>query len=137
MQEAAKTELPDWLVTLSAMISGSPEAIPQRLKEYDPEWGRAFWTGSVYASCDHARMLASVKCPVLYTHHFRQVDEARGYLLGAASNLQAKRVCELISGAGQRIDYRSFPQMPHSMHETDPKLFAQLLVEFEAGLGQP
>ncbi len=134
MQQAAKTELPDWLLALSALISGSADAVPQRLKEYDPEWGRAFWSGSVYASCDHARMLASVKCPVLYTHHFRHVDETRGYLLGAASDLQATRICALVAGAGQRIDYRSFPRMPHSMHETDPTLFAQLLVEFEASL---
>ena len=21
---------------------------PQKLKEYDPEWGRAFWTGTFY-----------------------------------------------------------------------------------------
>ena len=48
---------------------------PQNLKEYDPEWARAFWTGTVAASCDHARMLASVKVPVLLTHHFRMVDE--------------------------------------------------------------
>ncbi len=135
MQRAAKTELPDWLSKVMAPTLGSGSAeVPQNLKEYDPEWARAFWEGSVYASCDHARMLASVKCPVLYTHHFRNVDETRGTLLGAASDLQAKRVCELVSGAGQPIDYRSFPQMPHSMHGTDSKLFTQLLVEFEAKL---
>jgi hypothetical protein len=81
-------------------------------------------------------MLASVKCPVLYTHHFRNVDETRGSLLGAASDLQAKRVCELVATSGQQIDYRSFPTMPHSMHGTDPKLFTQLLVEFEVKLGR-
>ena len=136
MQQAMKTELPDWLSNVMSMMSGAGGgAVPQNLKEYDPEWGRAFWEGSVYASCDHARMLASVKCPVLYTHHFRKVDETMGgFLLGAASDLQAKRMCELVSGAGQQIDYRSFPQMPHSMHGTDPKLFTQLLVEFEAKL---
>jgi pimeloyl-ACP methyl ester carboxylesterase len=79
-------------------------------------------------------MLAQVKCPVLYTHHFRHVDDDRGHLFGAASDLQAKRVCELVSLAGQPIDYRSFPRTPHSMHGEDPKLFAQLLVEFEAKL---
>ena len=136
MQKAIKTELPDWLSNVMSMMSaaGSGE-VPQNLKEYDPEWGRAFWEGSVYTSCDHARMLASVKCPVLYTHHFRNVDETKGgHLLGAASDLQAKRVCELVSGAGQQIDYRSFPQMPHSMHGANPKLFTELLVEFEAKL---
>jgi pimeloyl-ACP methyl ester carboxylesterase len=129
-----KTELPGWLSNTMALILGAEAEIPQRLKEYDPEWARAFWQGSVYASCDHARMLANVKCPVLYTHHFRNVDEAEGSLLGAASDLQAKRVCELVAGSGQQIDYRSFPRMPHSMHGTDPKLFTQLLVELDEKL---
>ena len=135
MLEAAKTELPDWLSrAIIPLMFGSEGEIPQRLKEYDPEWARAFWEGSVSASCNHARMLASVKCPVLYTHHFRYIDNDRGYLLGAASDLQAKRVCELVSLAGQPIDYRSFPRMPHAMHGEDPKQFTQLLVEFAAKL---
>jgi pimeloyl-ACP methyl ester carboxylesterase len=79
-------------------------------------------------------MLKSVKCPVLYTHHFRHVDENQGYLMGAASDLQAKRLCELVTLAGQSIEYRSFPRTPHSMHGEDPKLFAQLLIEFAAKL---
>ena len=136
MHQAAKAELPEWLSNLIAPMFGSSGEIPQRLKEYDPEWARAFWEGSVYAGFDHASMLARVKCPVLYTHHFRYVDETRGYVMGAASDLQAKRVCELVAGAGQQIDYRSFPRMPHSMHEADPKLFTQLLVEFEGKLGR-
>jgi len=134
MCEAAKTELPAWLSKAMAATLGPEGEIPQHLKEYDPEWARAFWQGSVYASCDHAQMLASVKCPVLYTHHFRSVDETRGSLLGAASDLQAQRVCELVATSGQQIDYRSFPTMPHSMHGTDPELFTQLLVEFEVKL---
>lgn len=134
MLEAAKTELPDWLSRAMGPMFGSDGKIPQRIKEYDPEWARAFWEGSVYASCDHARMLASVKCPVLYTHHFRHVDENRGFLLGACSDLQAKRVCDLVSLAGQTIDYRSFPQSGHSMHSENPKLFTQLLVEFDSKL---
>jgi pimeloyl-ACP methyl ester carboxylesterase len=134
MLEAAKTELPDWLSRAIGPMFSSDGEIPQRVKEYDPEWARAFWEGSVYASCDHMRMLRSVKCPVLYTHHFRYVEEKQGYLLGAASDLQAKRVCELVTLAGQTIDYRSFPRTPHSMHGEDPKTFAQLLVEFDAKL---
>ncbi len=135
MLEAAKTELPDWLSRAMGTMFGPDGEIPQRVKEYDPEWARAFWEGSVFASCDHARMLASVKCPVLYTHHFRYVDEAKGYLLGAASDLQAKRVCELVSAAGQMIDYRSFPRTPHSMHGEKPELFTELLVEFMNKIG--
>ena len=135
MREAAKTELPEWISrAIAPLMFGAGGEIPQNLKEYDPEWGRAFWEGTVSASCDHARMLARVKCPVLYTHHARYIDESQGFLLGAASDLQARRVCELVAQAGQSIDYRSYPQMPHSMHGTDPKLFAQLLVEFEGKL---
>jgi pimeloyl-ACP methyl ester carboxylesterase len=136
MQKAAKTGLPAWLANLPMPMLGAESEVPQMLKEYDPEWARAFWEGTVYTGCDHARMLASIKCPVLYTHHFRHVDEADGHLFGAASDLQAKRACELVSDAGQQIDYRSFPSMPHSMHGTDAKLFTQLLVEFEAKLRQ-
>jgi pimeloyl-ACP methyl ester carboxylesterase len=135
MLDAAKTELPEWLSrAIVPMMFSADGQIPQRMKEYDPEWGRAFWEGSVFASCDHARMLASVKCPVLYTHHFRYVDENDGHLLGAASDVQAKRVCELVAQTGNSIEYKSFPRTPHSMHGEDPKLFAQLLVEFDAKL---
>jgi pimeloyl-ACP methyl ester carboxylesterase len=135
MLDAAKTELPEWLSrTLVPLMLGNDGQIPPRLKEYDPEWARAFWTGTVAASCDHARMLASVKCPVLYTHHFRYVDETDGHLMGAASDVQAKRICELVKLAGNSIDYRSFPQMPHSMHDAQPRQFADLLIEFEAKL---
>jgi pimeloyl-ACP methyl ester carboxylesterase len=134
MREAIRTELPEWLSPVVGMMLNAGGEIPQRLKEYDPEWARAFWEGAVFASCDHARMLASVKCPVLYTHHFRYVDEKDGHLLGAASDVQARRVCELVAAAGQKIEYRSFPQMPHSMHGEQPKQFAELLTEFAAKL---
>lgn len=110
------------------------EEPPQTLKEYDPEWGRAFWTGTVAASCDHARMLASVKVPVLLTHHFHFVDPASGVLMGALSDVQANRVRELVAGAGQRIDYQSFPEMGHSMHGQDPQLFADVLTKWAATL---
>ena len=53
-----------------ARIDGAPQTDepPQNLKEYDPEWARASFTGTQTASCDHAQMLAAVKVPVLYTH---------------------------------------------------------------------
>jgi hypothetical protein len=63
---------------------------PQNLKEYDPEWGRAFWSGTVAASCDHARMLSHVKVPVLLTHHFHVIDESTGTLMGALCDVQAR-----------------------------------------------
>ena len=128
MVENAAHELPPWLPIRPA---AEP---PQNLKEYDPEWGRAFWTGTVAASCDHARMLSAVKVPVLFTHHFRRVDDATGIMMGAISDLQASRVRALVEGAGQTFDYRSFPQMGHAMHSQDPKLFADTLTEWTNGL---
>jgi pimeloyl-ACP methyl ester carboxylesterase len=126
----AETELPPWM----AMMRPRAEEPPQNLKEYDPEWGRAFWSGTVAASCDHARMLGAVKVPVLFTHHFRHVDEATGFVMGAISDLQAGKVRELVEGAGQPFDYRSFPQMGHSMHGQDPQLFAKTLTEWALAL---
>jgi pimeloyl-ACP methyl ester carboxylesterase len=130
MQKTAPTELPPWLSFLVPKLSEPP----QNLKEYDPEWGRAFWSGTVAASCDHARMLASVKVPVLLTHHFRTINEQTGTLLGALSDLQANRVRDLLSGAGVCVDYLSFPQMGHSMHGQDPALFAKTVVDWAATL---
>src|SRR5262249_24308302 len=49
------------------------EQPPQNMKEYDPEWGRAFWDGTVAQSCPHETLLAQVKVPVLFTHHARTV----------------------------------------------------------------
>jgi pimeloyl-ACP methyl ester carboxylesterase len=124
---AARDQLPQHLQPVGALMASAGQEPPQNLKEYDPEWARAFWTGTVAASCDHERMLMSVKCPVLLTHHFRRVDE-NGNLLGALSDIQAKRVVELVEGAGQRIDYQSFPAIGHSMHGQDPALFANTLI---------
>jgi pimeloyl-ACP methyl ester carboxylesterase len=132
MVAAAPRELPGWLVALFVPNAGA--APPQNLKEYDPEWARAFWTGTVAASCDHARMLASVKVPVLLTHHFRMIDEATGELMGALSDLQAARARTLIETAGQKVVYRSLPSMGHAMHMQDPKLFAETLVQWAATL---
>jgi pimeloyl-ACP methyl ester carboxylesterase len=125
----AASELPPWM----AGFRPPPEP-PQNLKEYDPEWGRAFWTGTVGASCDHARMLRAVKVPVLFTHHFRRVDETTGVVIGAISDLQAARVRALIEEAGQAVDYRSFPQMGPAMHSQDPQLFADTLSEWAAAI---
>jgi len=101
---------------------------PQNLREYDPEWGRAFVSGAAAASCDHVTMLSRVRVPVLFTHHFRTVDNGR--LIGASSDEQAARAREIVTAAGARIDYRSFPQMPHSMHGADPKLFTETVVDW-------
>jgi pimeloyl-ACP methyl ester carboxylesterase len=137
MLAAAPRELPQWMAALRLAGEDGPAADagpPQNLKEYDPEWGRAFWTGTATAGCDHERMLAAVKVPVLFTHHFRMVDPATGVLMGAVSDLQATRARELVEGAGQAFEYRSFPEMPHSMHGTDPELYARTVIEWAATL---
>jgi pimeloyl-ACP methyl ester carboxylesterase len=132
MIAAAPRELPAWLAALfSSMGAAEP---PQNLREYDPEWARAFWSGTVAASCDHTRMLSSVKVPVLMTHHFRRVDDASGTLMGALSDLQAARARELVTAAGQSFDCKSFPTMGHSMHAQDPRLFTTTLAEWAAKL---
>ncbi|MGI9147437.1 MAG: alpha/beta fold hydrolase [Chloroflexota bacterium] len=138
LQAAARTELPRWMpaaleamrVRTPGMPPQDPNVPPQNMKEYDPEWGRAFSTGTVTAGCDHARMLGSVRVPVLFTHHFRRLDPATGALMGALSDMQAERTRELVTAAGQTIQYVSFPEMAHSMHEQDPGLFARTLLEW-------
>ncbi|HMK12394.1 MAG TPA: alpha/beta hydrolase [Acidimicrobiales bacterium] len=126
LRAAAPDQLPAWVAAMFTL----PEEPPQNLREYDPEWGRAFWTGTVAASCDHQRMLRAVRVPVLLTHHFRHVDEENGFLMGALSDLQAKRVLALLGEAGVAVEYRSFPQMGHSMHGQDPRLYTDTIVEW-------
>ena len=129
MRAAAPDRLPAWM-------RGFPirEEPSQELKEYDPEWGRAFWTGTVAASCDHERMLRSVKVPVLLTHHLRVVDGTTGFLMGAMADVQAARAQELLREAGVPVDYRSFPAVGHSMHGTEPDLYVDTLLDWVATL---
>ena len=125
MREAAPERLPEWLKGIPI-----PEEPPQNLKEYDPEWGRAFWTGTVAASCDHERMLRSVKVPVLLTHHRRITDDSTGFLFGAMSDQQAQRVQDLLRGAGMPVEYRSFPDVGHSMHGEKPDLYVDTVLDW-------
>lgn len=140
LQRAFGTELPPEILRgFGSMMPRDEQAAPvegppQNLREYDPEWGRAFVSGTATASCDHASMLSRIGVPVLFTHHFRTVDEPTGRLIGASSDAQAARACALVTAAGARIDYRSFPDMPHSMHEADPKLFTETVVDWMATL---
>jgi pimeloyl-ACP methyl ester carboxylesterase len=143
MQAAAPAELPFRMVIANEGmqvkragddVAHAAEGPPQNFKEYDPEWARAFSTGTATASCDHARMLESVRVPVLFTHHFRQLEANTGALMGAISDVQVQRVRELVTAAGQPFDYFSFPEMAHQMHEQDPELFTRLIVEWAAKL---
>jgi pimeloyl-ACP methyl ester carboxylesterase len=131
--EGMRAAAPEILLPWMANLMSPGDAPPQILKEYDPEWGRAFWTGSVAASCDHERMLLAVKVPVLLTHHFRTVDD-QGLLIGALSDIQAARVRDLLGEAGVTVDYRSFETMGHSMHGQDPQLFTDTLVDWSSNL---
>jgi pimeloyl-ACP methyl ester carboxylesterase len=121
-------------VLLKEMLAMMPlgDEPPQNLREYNPEWARAFWTGIATAGRDHERMLKSMKVPVLYTHHFRRIDEASGVLLGAASDLQINRARALIEGADSRFATGPFSQMGHMMHRIDPALY----VAPPAGMGE-
>ena len=126
MREGSASRLPEHMRFIPV-----PDEPPQNLKEYDPEWGRSFWTGTVGASCDHERMLRSVKvASVLLTHHMRIIDDASGFLLGAMSDQQAQRVQDLLTGAGVAVDYRSFPDVGHSMHGERPELYVETLLDW-------
>jgi pimeloyl-ACP methyl ester carboxylesterase len=130
---AVPTELPPWLAFVAGLL-GLADSPPQNLKEYDPEWGRAFWSGSFSAACTHDSMLRAVKVPVLFTHHRRLVDETSGVLMGAISDLQVERVRQLVTGAGNAFEYRSFPEMGHSMHGQDPRIYADVLTTWARSL---
>lgn len=99
----------------------------QNLKEYDPEWGRAFVQGTVAVNCPHHRMLAQVRTPMLLTHHMRMVDPATGALFGAISDFQVEKVRELVTAAGQPFELVQAPDAAHSMHAADPPRFAEIL----------
>jgi pimeloyl-ACP methyl ester carboxylesterase len=119
-------QIGDW-DSLQARLKGPRHVPPQMLREYDPEWGRAFYEGTVAASCRHDRMLAGVKVPVLLTHHGRSVDPDTGILSGALTDMQAHKVGEIVKGAGQSFDYVSLPDAAHAMHQTQPERFATVV----------
>jgi pimeloyl-ACP methyl ester carboxylesterase len=130
MRAGSATHLPEHMSFIPV-----PEEPPQNLKEYDPEWGRSFWSGSVGASCDHERMLRHVKVPsVLLTHHMRFTDDATGFLFGAMSDPQAERVQVILAGAGVTVDYRSFPEVGHAMHTERPDLYVEALIDWAGTL---
>lgn len=122
----------DW-AGLQRRMPGPPQPA-QNLKEYDPEWGRAFYEGTVAASCRHDRMLASVRTPVLLTHHSRRVNETNGVLVGALTDLQAQRAGELIKATGQPFEYVSLPDAAHAMHQTQADRFAEVVGDWAGKL---
>lgn len=137
MQAAIPRELPQHiLVALGRMgLGGPPEGAPpaqppQNLREYDPEWARAFWTGLAGTGCDHARMLAAAKAPILLTHHYREIDPQTGSLMGAVSDEQVRRAGRLVSEAGQPFEVLDLADMVHAMHRADPERFSRIIVDW-------
>jgi pimeloyl-ACP methyl ester carboxylesterase len=130
MVAAAPARLPAWM----ADFAPRGDEPPQNLREYDPEWARAFWTGTATIGCDNASMLTKVKVPVLITHHFRMINPADGALMGAVSDQQITQARRLIEAAGQSVKYRSFPKMGHAMHRQDPPLYVATFRAWAQGL---
>lgn len=67
---------------------------------------------------------------MLFTHHFRQVDEEIGALMGAISDLQVRRVEALIRAAGEPFTYSSFPNMPHSSTLNHPEQYVSTVLAY-------
>lgn len=140
MLKATATELPEWmpqaLMAMAPPVEGFSfaDGPPQNLKEYDPEWGRSFVSGLASAACDHVTMLENVKVPVLFTHHFHRYDEKTGVAMGAISDVQARRVEEIVTAAGQAFSYRPFPDKPHTLHAYEPELYARTVVDWASTL---
>ncbi|GAA4742498.1 alpha/beta hydrolase [Nocardioides endophyticus] len=119
---------------VTAEMFPDPTQPPQFMKEYDPEWARAFFDGTVAVNCPHDVMLAQVKTPVLLTHHQRIEDPDSGILAGAISEPQARHAQRMIQAAGQRCDYQDYPEALHMMHQFDPALFARVVTDWVATL---
>jgi pimeloyl-ACP methyl ester carboxylesterase len=130
MLRAATDTLPPMMAQIFKARFQEGAEPPQNLKEYDPEWAKACIGGTISASCDHARMLSRVKCPVLFTHHFSQVDEKTGTLAGASTVQQVDQVERLVKNTGQPFTRLSFPQMGHAMHQINPELYVRTLLDW-------
>ena len=72
---------------------------------------------------------------MLFSHHFRIIDDKTGALMGASSDLQVERVRQLVTGAGNPFDYVSLPTSPHSLHGSNEHLYVETLLDWYGGLG--
>jgi pimeloyl-ACP methyl ester carboxylesterase len=98
------------------------------LQLYDPWFGQAFYDGSWNVNFDHAEALARVKCPAILMHSNWFYDD-KGILMGAMSGEDASRAISLLSnGRLERVD------SGHSVHIEDPKIFIQIMLDFEKEL---
>ena len=113
---------------------GSDTEPQQRIKEYDPEWGRATFDGSLSASCDHSQMLTRVGCPVLFTLHSTFNAMMTGSAKEANISDMMKHVEKLIMSAGQPFTFHSFPDKGHLLHREDPGLYVRTVLDWEKTL---
>lgn len=111
-----------------------PEEAPQNMVEYDPEWGRAFYEGTVAQTCPHDYMLSQVKVPMLVTHHARMIDEETTGLVGAMSDLQVRKAVEAIRATGVQVDVVDLPQAPHILHQLEPQQYVEIVKNWAATL---
>ncbi|GAB16523.1 hypothetical protein GOEFS_004_00380 [Gordonia effusa NBRC 100432] len=141
MVKALPDELPEDLLPGIGFMLGDGESDgaaptpPQHLKEYDPEWGASWASGFANTGCEHEAVISQVRVPVLLTHHFRQINEETGHLMGALSDLQAAQVRHIIEEvAGQEVTYVSL-DAPHTMHEPQPERYTDVLLDWVKKLG--
>lgn len=111
-----------------------PDEAPQNLLEYDPEWGRAFYEGTVAQTCPHDYMLSQVKVPMLVTHHARFIDEDTSGLVGAMSDLQLSKAVEIVRAAGAPVEVVDLPEAPHILHLLAPKDYVEIVKNWAATL---
>ena len=141
MAAALPRELPGEMLAVHgrhrrpARARRTPRDRRSRCGSTTPSGDRAFSSGAATASCDHATMLSHVRTPVLFTHHYREVDQATGRLLGAVSDEQVRVAGDLVRRAGQSFEVRSFPDVPHSMHTHGPESYVDAVLGWCAGLG--
>lgn len=141
LQRALTRQSPSWMaMALEGMGLPGPDLSsepPQNMKEYDPEWARAFASGYATVGCDQERMLSAMQVPVLFTHHFRALHEPTGIVVGAVSDQQVQQARRLVEGTGQSFVYASFPTMVHAMHRHDPALYATTVLDWVTSLPPP
>ena len=119
MAAAAPAELPAWIAGLRiGRRSGRAAA---ELKEYDPEWGRAFWDGHRRGSLrPRADARRASRSPCSSPTTSGMVDERRA-CSWAPSPTSRPNESASSSPEPAALRLRSFPTMGHSMHGQDPR----------------
>ena len=108
---------------------------PQNLKEYDPEWGRAFWTGTVAAvvrpRADAAQRQGRRCCSPTTS---ASSTTRPACCSGRCPTSRPQRVQELLTEAGVARRVPLVPDVGHSMHGTGPELYVDTLLDWTATL---